>query len=51
LTAELENPATYEAGGRAMQVNREWQEVERRLKELSAKWEQASLQLAETETA
>ena len=48
LTAELENPATYE-GGRAMQVNREWRETERRLQALSAEWEQASQQLAETE--
>jgi len=51
LTAELENPATYEEGGRAMRVNREWQETERRLKELSAEWEQVALQLAETEKA
>ncbi|MGO8698861.1 MAG: ATP-binding cassette domain-containing protein [Limisphaerales bacterium] len=51
LTAELENPATYEEGGRAMRVNREWQDTERRLKELSAEWEQAALQLAETDKA
>jgi ATP-binding cassette subfamily F protein 3 len=47
LAAELENPATYEKGGRAMQLNREWQEITRRLKELGEQWEQAATKLAE----
>jgi ATP-binding cassette subfamily F protein 3 len=47
LAAELENPATYEKGGRAMQLNREWQETDHRLKALSQEWEQASLQLVQ----
>jgi ATP-binding cassette subfamily F protein 3 len=49
LAAELENPATYEKGGRATQVNREWHETDHRLKELGREWEQASLQLGQAD--
>ena len=49
LAAELENPATYEKGGRAMQVNREWHDTAERLKELGRQWEQAATKLAETD--
>jgi ATP-binding cassette, subfamily F, member 3 len=47
LTAELENPATYEKGGAAMQLNREWQENADNLKLLAQKWEQAATRLEE----
>jgi ATP-binding cassette subfamily F protein 3 len=47
LAAELENPATYEKGGRAMELNREWQQTAHRLKELGQEWEQAATRLAE----
>ncbi len=47
LAAELENPATYEKGGRAMELNREWQHTAHRLKELGQEWEQAATRLAE----
>ncbi len=45
LTAELENPATYEKGGAVMQLNREWQENADSLKLLAQKWEQAASRL------
>jgi ATP-binding cassette subfamily F protein 3 len=47
LTAELENPATYEKGGAATQLNREWQENADSLKLLAQQWEQAATRLAE----
>jgi ATP-binding cassette subfamily F protein 3 len=47
LTGELENPATYEKGGAAMQLNREWQENADSLKLLAKDWEQASTRLEE----
>jgi len=47
LTAELENPATYEKAGGAMQLNREWLEITGRLKLLTQQWEQAALKLEE----
>jgi ATP-binding cassette subfamily F protein 3 len=46
LTAELENPATYEKPGRAAQVNREMVHVQERLAELNPKWEAAAGKLA-----
>ena len=45
LTAELENPAAYEPGGNAVQINRELSAVSDDLKRLSAKWEVASAEL------
>ena len=46
LTAELEKPETYAAGGRAMQINRELLEVHDRLPAATHEWETASSQLA-----
>jgi ATP-binding cassette subfamily F protein 3 len=46
LTAELEKPETYTAGGRAMQINRELLEVHDRLPAATQEWETASSQLA-----
>jgi ATP-binding cassette subfamily F protein 3 len=51
LTAELENPASYEKPGAAMQLNREWMEVTGRLKTLGHEWEQAALKLQEAKSA
>jgi ATP-binding cassette subfamily F protein 3 len=39
LTAELENPATYEKPGRAAQVNRELLHAQERLAQLNPAWE------------
>jgi ATP-binding cassette subfamily F protein 3 len=39
LTADLENPATYETPGRAAQLNREMVHVQARLAELNPAWE------------
>ncbi|HEY5505274.1 MAG TPA: hypothetical protein VIK28_08960, partial [Sedimentisphaerales bacterium] len=39
LTAELENPATYEKPGRAAQVNRELVHAQERLAQLNPEWE------------
>jgi ATP-binding cassette subfamily F protein 3 len=41
LTAELEDPETYERGGRAAEVNREFLELRERLEALNAEWEAA----------
>jgi ATP-binding cassette, subfamily F, member 3 len=48
LTAELENPASYERPGGAMELNREWVEISDRLKLLAQQWEQAAGKLEET---
>jgi ATP-binding cassette subfamily F protein 3 len=47
LTAELENPASYEKPGGAMALNREWLEIADRLKLLAQQWEQAAVKLEE----
>ena len=47
LTAELENPATYEKPGRAMELNREVTHAQERLVELNPEWEAAAGKLAE----
>src|ERR1700731_675556 len=39
LTTELEKPETYEAGGAAMQLNREFSAVTTELERLTAEWE------------
>ena len=49
LTAELEKPETYAAGGRAMQINRELMEVHDRLAAANAEWEKAGTELAQFE--
>jgi ATP-binding cassette subfamily F protein 3 len=48
LTADLENPASYEKPGGAMELNREWLELAGQLKRLGQQWEQAALRLEET---
>jgi len=50
LTAELEKPETYAAGGRAVQINRELMEIHARLPEVTAAWEKAGAELAELDT-
>jgi ATP-binding cassette, subfamily F, member 3 len=47
LTAELENPDTYQQPGRAVAVNRELTGVTDDLAEATAKWEQAAAKLSE----
>jgi ATP-binding cassette subfamily F protein 3 len=46
LTAELEKPETYAAGGRAMQINRELLEIHERLPVATAEWEVAAGELS-----
>jgi ATP-binding cassette subfamily F protein 3 len=46
LVVELEKPDTYEAAGRANQINRELMEVQHRLGELTPEWEQQATRLA-----
>ena len=47
ITLELENPATYEAGGAAMNLNRESMSVSQSLERLTAEWEALSAQNVE----
>ena len=49
LTAELEKPETYAAGGRATQINREFMHVHERLAGANAEWEKAGTELAQFE--
>lgn len=49
LTAELENPVTYESPGRAAEINRELPQVLRRLQVLTKEWEGAASKLVELE--
>jgi len=49
LTAELEDPATYDQPGRAQAVNRELSEVVRTLDGRTRDWEEAAAKLAEVE--
>jgi len=51
VTTELEHPATYEPGGKVMELNREMLELTERLEELHAKWLQASEEAGESELA
>jgi ATP-binding cassette subfamily F protein 3 len=46
LAAELEDPAVYEPGGRAVAINRELSAVSAELERLNAEWEKASAELA-----
>ncbi len=48
LTAELEDPAAYESGGRAVAINRELSAVSAELARLTAEWERASEALLPT---
>jgi ATP-binding cassette subfamily F protein 3 len=45
LVAELENPAAYEPGGRAMTIHRELTAVTSEIERLTAEWDQASAAL------
>lgn len=45
LTAELEDPQTYQQPGRPLAVNRELTAVLDRLKTLNAEWEAAAMKL------
>lgn len=47
LTADLENPDTYQQPGRAVAVNRELSGVTDDLAEATAKWEQAAAKMSE----
>ena len=47
ITAELEKPETYEAGGTAMDLNRESMSVSASLERLTAEWEKLSAQNVE----
>jgi ATP-binding cassette subfamily F protein 3 len=46
LAVELEDPAVYESGGRAVAINRELSAVTRELERLTAEWERATAALA-----
>jgi ATP-binding cassette subfamily F protein 3 len=45
LTAELEDPSTYETGGRAMDLNRELLGIAESMERLHTDWEQAAAEL------
>ena len=47
LAAELEKPETYDASGRAMQINRELMEVVASLEQRTVEWESLATRLAE----
>jgi ATP-binding cassette subfamily F protein 3 len=46
ITAELEKPETYQAGGKATALNREFHHNAEDLAELTPKWEEAASKLA-----
>jgi ATP-binding cassette subfamily F protein 3 len=48
LTAELENPETYNKPGRAQEINRELAHVQERLAKATPEWEAAESRLAAT---
>ena len=47
ITAELEKPETYQNGGKAMNLNREFRHNADEIAELTPKWETAASKLAE----
>ncbi len=49
ITAELEKPETYQNGGQAMQLNREFSHNADELAEITAQWEAAATKLAAME--
>jgi ATP-binding cassette subfamily F protein 3 len=51
ITVELEKPETYQAGGRAMELNREFRYNGDELTELTPKWEAEASKLAALESA
>ena len=50
ITAELEKPETYQAGGKAMELNREFRHNAEDLAELTPKWEEAASRLSALES-
>ena len=46
ITLELEKPETYQAGGRAMELNREFRDNANELAGVTAKWEAEATKLA-----
>ncbi len=50
ITAELEKPETYQAGGKAMDLNREFRQNADQIAELTPKWEQAAAKLETSES-
>jgi ATP-binding cassette subfamily F protein 3 len=51
ITAELEKPETYQSGGKAAELNREFHHNADELAELTPKWEEAASKLAALDTA
>jgi ATP-binding cassette subfamily F protein 3 len=49
LTAEMEDPSTYERTGRAQQISRELGEIRLKLPDKTVEWEAAATRLAELE--
>src|SRR5258706_2798115 len=50
ITAELEKPEIYQAGGKAMEINREFRHNADDLAELTPQWESAATKLAELDS-
>lgn len=51
ITEELEKPETYQAGGRAAALNREFSQNAAEIEELTPQWEAAATKLAELDAA
>jgi ATP-binding cassette subfamily F protein 3 len=51
ITIELEKPETYQAGGKAMELNREFRHNADEIAELTPKWEAAAAKLEALESA
>jgi ATP-binding cassette subfamily F protein 3 len=51
LVMELEKPETYDESGRAMEVNRELSEIQKRLAGVTSQWEAEATRLAAMEAA
>jgi ATP-binding cassette, subfamily F, member 3 len=51
ITAELEKPETYQAGAKAMELNREFKHNADEIAELTPKWEAAAAKLEAAESA
>jgi ATP-binding cassette, subfamily F, member 3 len=51
ITAELEKPETYQAGGKAMDLNREFKHNADEITTLTGKWEEAASRLNAVESA
>ncbi|HWD92426.1 MAG TPA: ABC-F family ATP-binding cassette domain-containing protein [Verrucomicrobiae bacterium] len=51
ITAELEKPETYQAGGKAMDLNREFRHNTDEITRFTAQWEKAAAELTASESA